>query len=247
MSKVITDQNEKIRDKIAKLLARADPAMNPSEGEAKACLLRARELMAEHKLRPEECKASSNAKVIEIKTRVTCTAMTNPWATSLASVIANHYCCRAFRTHIRGQKTQTIGLVGLEGDIEIAERIFLYAYDCIMSGMAHDIERNPWDERGTYRRSCNAYGYGFTMGVEKAFKEQEAAKMEAGDQTWGLVMVVPQQVTDAMKHMGKPEAFGRDIERGDTSSYRAMGYSAGRDFDPGTRINTAPDRLALGG
>lgn len=247
MSKVITDQNAKIRDKIAKLLARADPAMNPSEGEAKACLLRARELMAEYKLRPEECKASSDAKVVRIETRVTCTAMTNPWATTLAAVIAEHYCCKAFRTHMGGRKVQTIGIIGLEGDAEIAQRIFEYAYDCIMSGIKHDIQRNPWDERGTYRRSCNAYGYGFTLGAKKAFEEQEAAKMEAGDQTWGLVMVVPQQVTDAMKDMGKPKAFGRDSSRGDTAAYRAMGYSAGRDFDHGARIDTAPERLALGG
>lgn len=42
-----------IRDKIAKLLALAD---SPSEAEARAALLKARELMAKHKLRPEEIK-----------------------------------------------------------------------------------------------------------------------------------------------------------------------------------------------
>ena len=41
-----------VKDKIAKLLALA--GNNPSQEEAKAALLRARELMAEHKLRPEE-------------------------------------------------------------------------------------------------------------------------------------------------------------------------------------------------
>lgn len=40
-----------VKDKIAKLLALAE---SPNENEAKAALLRARELMAEHKLRPEE-------------------------------------------------------------------------------------------------------------------------------------------------------------------------------------------------
>ena len=42
-----------IRDKIAKLLSLAD---SPSEAEARAALLKARELMAKHKLRPEEIK-----------------------------------------------------------------------------------------------------------------------------------------------------------------------------------------------
>lgn len=51
-----------IRDKIAKLLALAD---SPSEAEAKAALLKARELMAKHKLRPEEIKKAENVKVIK--------------------------------------------------------------------------------------------------------------------------------------------------------------------------------------
>lgn len=42
-----------IKDKIAKLLALAE---SPNENEAKAALLKARELMAEHKLRPEDVK-----------------------------------------------------------------------------------------------------------------------------------------------------------------------------------------------
>ena len=40
-----------VKDKIAKLLALAE---SPNENEAKAALLKARELMAQHKLRPEE-------------------------------------------------------------------------------------------------------------------------------------------------------------------------------------------------
>lgn len=51
-----------IKDKIAKLLALAD---SPNEHEAKAALLKARELMAEHKLRPEEIKKTENVKVIK--------------------------------------------------------------------------------------------------------------------------------------------------------------------------------------
>ena len=47
------------KDKIRKLLALAQ---SPVEAEAKAALLKARELMAKHKLRPEECqKAESGA------------------------------------------------------------------------------------------------------------------------------------------------------------------------------------------
>lgn len=50
-----------IKDKIAKLLALAE---SPNENEAKAALLKARELMAEHKLRPEDVKKAKKEKVI---------------------------------------------------------------------------------------------------------------------------------------------------------------------------------------
>ena len=46
-----------IKDKIAKLLALAE---SPNEAEAKAALLKARELMAKNKLTPEECKEQKN-------------------------------------------------------------------------------------------------------------------------------------------------------------------------------------------
>lgn len=65
-----------INEKIAHLLALA--SNNPSEAEAKAALLKARELMAKHKLRPEDCKQSENVRVIRELVGVECTAMTNP-------------------------------------------------------------------------------------------------------------------------------------------------------------------------
>lgn len=109
-----------IKDKIAKLLALAE---SPNENEAKAALLKARELMAEHKLRPEEVVKADKVKVIREVLDVTCTAMTNPWAVSLSAIIAEHYCCRAYRNRGAGCKTNRIGLVGLEEDFEIAKRI----------------------------------------------------------------------------------------------------------------------------
>ncbi len=232
-----------IREKIAALLALADPTANPSEEEAKAALLKARELMARYKLRPEECTATKEPKVIKGLTAVTCTAMTNPWAANLSALIAEHYCCKAYREHYSGGKRQYIGICGLEGDYEIAKRIFEYAYDCVIAGCRNEIERSPWDDRGTYRKKCNAYGYGFVNGVRAAFASQEEEHKE-----WGLVLAVPKAVTDAMQDMGKPSAFGRnDTRRDGTYDYGLIGYRAGAKFDPSSRLAAAPERAALGG
>lgn len=60
----------KITEKIAKLLALAE---SPYEEEAKAALLQARRLMAEHKLMPEDIEPQENKKVIQECVGVTCT------------------------------------------------------------------------------------------------------------------------------------------------------------------------------
>lgn len=52
----------KITEKIAKLLALAE---SPYEEEAKAALLQARRLMAEHKLMPEDIEPQENKRVIQ--------------------------------------------------------------------------------------------------------------------------------------------------------------------------------------
>lgn len=232
MAKVST-----IQDKIAKLLALAE---SPEPEEAKTALLRARELMAKHKLRPEECVKAGDAKVIREELGVTCTAMTNPWACSPAAVIAEHYCCQAYRTHAPGRKIVTVGLVGLEGDFEIAKRIFLYAYDCVTAAIKQEITYDPKAERGTYREKCNAYGWGFVSGVSEAFREQEEEHKD-----WGLVLVVPQAVTDSMADMGKKTTFGK--VKNNHADYGAAGYAAGRKFDPTHRLAGEPERAAIGG
>lgn len=230
MAKVST-----IREKIAHLLALAE---SPEPAEAKAALLRARELMAKHKLRPEECVEAKSEKVIRETLGVTCTAMTNPWTCALSAVIAEHYCCQAFRSRVGGMKTVTVGMVGLEDDFEIAKRIFLYAHDCALSAIKHNIKKDPLDPPGTYRERCNAYGWGFVSGVDAAFREQEEDHKD-----WGLVLVVPQAVMDSMKDMGKPSSFGKN--KNNHASDKAAGFQEGRKFDPTRRVAGETEQVAM--
>lgn len=140
-----------------------------------------------------------------------------------------------------GQKINTIGIVGLEDDFEIAKRIFKYAYDCVINEAKAKVRRNSWDEPGTYRKACNTFGVGFVMGLKDAFREQEAEHQE-----WGLVMVVPKAVTDSMADMGKPRFFGSGFENPDAESLTA-GYETGRQFDPNARLDTSAAPAMIGG
>ena len=70
----------KITEKIAKLLALAE---SPYEEEAKAALLQARRLMAEHKLMPEDIEPQEKKKVVQECVGVTCTKLSSPWTVYL--------------------------------------------------------------------------------------------------------------------------------------------------------------------
>lgn len=219
-----------IKDKIAKLLALAD---SPNEHEAKAALLKARELMAEHKILPEEVQKAKKSKVIVQTIGVVCTKMTDVWAPSLSATIAKHYCCKAYRNHARNAKKIEIGFAGLEDDFDICKRIFLYAYDCVKV-RCKEIDK---DHRGRgwtgaeIREMCNAYGWGFHRGLKEAFDKQTEQHQE-----WGLVMVVPQPVHDATSSHGKPTVYGAANTGGWRKQYAAAGYKDGQNFDPGKRL-----------
>ena len=73
----------KITEKIAKLLALAE---SPYEEEAKAALLQARRLMAEHKLMPEDIEPQENKKVVQECVGITCTKLSSPWTVYLSTV-----------------------------------------------------------------------------------------------------------------------------------------------------------------
>ena len=170
-----------IKDKISKLLALAE---SPNENEAKMALLKARELMAQYKLTPEEITREKR-EVLGIK----CTKMTNDWIPTLASVIASHYCCKAYLYREQYSKTSQIGLIGLEDDFDICKKIILYAVECVLSGTRR-IVKNPYEPAGRYRKNCNAYGWGFAKGLREAYEKQAEQHQE-----WGLVMSVPSAVT----------------------------------------------------
>lgn len=219
-----------IKDKIAKLLALAD---SPSEGEAKAALLKARELMARHKLRPEDVKKAENVRVVKEHVGVSCTGMTDPWAISLSAIIAEHYCCKAYRTNQAGKKSKLIGFVGLEDDFAICKRVYLYAIDCIKATCKEISAENKGISKTLIRQMCNAYGWGFCSGLKSAFAEQNQQHQE-----WGLVLVTPKQVMDVMNDMGKPKSFGRPDWADDwKKDHGRRGYQDGREFDPETRLS----------
>lgn len=216
------------KDKIRKLLALAQ---SPVEAEAKAALLRARELMAKHKLTEADLEEAKEQVVRNLKTDITCSKRRDPWIVGLSAVIGESYCCKGYRNHAKGCQTQIIGFIGLEDDVEICMAIFKYAVDCIRAGVKAVKEQNagyyPW----YIKQQCDSYGFGFVNGIETALKGQDVEKHD----DWGLVLVVPKEVQDASQYLGKEEFRARTEDTIDPKAY-AQGYAQGKEFDPARRL-----------
>ena len=219
------------KDKIRKLLALAE---SPEEGEAKAALLKARQLMAEHKLREEDCWQPEKLKVIRKTIGITCTKRKNAWLTTLSAIIAKNYCCVAFISLHRGKQKVDIGFVGLEDDFEICEQVFRYAADCVFAGQKEIASREGDIYSGhELRRLLDAYGEGFCSGVREAF-----ARQNRENQQYGLVLAMPKEVQVETNRLGKPVSFERRQDKALYREYRykMQGRQDGERFDQKHRL-----------
>lgn len=224
-----------ITKKIARLLALAN---SPYEAEARSALLKARQLMAEHKLCPEDITPVQEQKVIQAGSGVTSTKQSTPWASHLAHIIATHYCCSHYLRTVARKKTCEIGFIGFEDDFNICKQIFCYAHECVMS-RCRIIRKQKEYTAAERRQMCNSYGWGFCQGLQKAYEEQDAQHAE-----WGLVMVVPQAVTDVVKGM-KRITYAKASSTAWNADYAGLGYQDGKKFDPGHRLNSPPPANSL--
>ena len=216
------------KDKIRKLLALAQ---SPEEGEAKAALLRARELMAKHKLTEADLKESGKQKVRRVMTDITCSKRRDPWLIALSVNIATHYCCVGYGSHKKWYQTQHIGFIGLEDDVEICAAIFNYAVDCINAGIKAVKKEHVGYDPLYIKQQCDSYGYGFVNGINAAFKGQDEEKR--GE--WGLVLAVPQEVQEATQNFQEKHFKSRSEDAIDPHAY-AQGYEHGKEFDPARRL-----------
>ncbi len=218
------------REMIKKLLALAE---SPNEHEAKAALLKAKELMAEHKLTEAELKDVKNKNVKKIKTGVMFSKRRDAWMNKLSAIIGENYCCQAFTYKEYNMQTREVGFVGLEDDIDICITIFKYAVDCIHS-QQKKMKKDLVGYSEQYRKSVlTGYGDGFATGIDRAFKEQKSQKEEG----WGLVMVMPIEVKDACSDMQRQAFNAAALDRMNRSAY-AQGVEDGKKFDPGTKLNS---------
>lgn len=216
---------EGIRDRIAKLLALS---ASPNENEAKAALLKARKLMAEHKLTSAEVLEGRDEQVREVKTLIDCTKNRDPWAIDLANAIAKSHCCGAVLETRNRARTHLIKFWGLGDDPEIAANIYAYAHRYVAEWQKRFRIRNKGASARGLRPYLDGYGYGFVAGVREMYRMQNQECHECG-----LMVVVPRAVSEAT---GKLKRAVIQAKGGLDEAARNVGYQDGLKFDPSTKL-----------
>lgn len=222
------------KEKIRKLLALAQ---SPNEHEAKSAMLKARQLMAEHKLTEMDCVDAKKQEVKDIITDITCSKRWHPWIVLLSGVIGENYCCKAYRNHYKGKQMQYIGFIGLEDDVEICRTVFEYAVDCILSGEKQIRKENKGYDAKYVTRCADSYGYGYVNGIQEALDKQQEEEKQS-EEGWGLVMTIPKEVEEYTKGFRSQQFDAKASERMNGSSFM-QGFNDGQKFDPTRRLQEA--------
>ena len=129
------------REKIKKLLALSESS---NEHEAKSALLKAKRLMAEHKIAEIDLKDIDKKKVVHIKTEFDCSKRREAWMISLSAIISQNFCCQSYRKKEYNKQVATICFVGLEGDVDACVEIFRYAVECIKSAAQEQMSKRAF-------------------------------------------------------------------------------------------------------
>lgn len=215
------------KDKIKKLLKLAE---SPNEHEAKSALLKARKLMACHKLGQKALEEKTGQEVKSIMSPITCSKRRSPWVMPLASVIGEHYCCKAYQSHMKGKQTFTTCFLGFPDDLELCGHIFEYAVNCVQSNIQCIQKRNKgkYDAK-SLKTICDSYGYGFAEGIKDAFEQQQ----EENKGEWGLILSVPKEVEDVAERIITGRISAK-INMHDLAYER--GRKHGKAFDPDKKL-----------
>lgn len=220
------------RDKIRKLLALSE---SNNEHEARAALLKARELMAQHKISELDIIDVKKKKVKRVRSKYQYAKRGEYWIGSLAQIIAENYCCRMAAERSYGKQKLGVIFVGLDGDVDLCNTIFEYAV-----GVARDLSDVYLKEKSKgYRlthaeknKVKNSYAYGFAKGVSVAFENQK----EHDETGWGLIMLTPQEVVEACSDFQTDRYVSRHSIFSDV---RNDGYNEGTKFNPNEKLGCA--------
>lgn len=213
------DEQEKIIERVRKLLALAAEGSGASEHEAATAAAKAQELLLRHNLNAahlEEVRDAVDNKIIDDHD-----SYSMGWRSSLIFAIANSTGCRAVQwTDYRHSFGKKFHIFGEPANIEVAT--YLYSY------LTRELMRlSP-------KPAASAKGHAFRMGavhtVALRLRQTFSEFQNASDETRALVVTMSEAVNKALAEKYPKLNKGRGGSISDNEAYRA-GREAGKSIE----------------
>jgi hypothetical protein len=223
--------NQKIIDKITKLLARADESRNDNPHEREIAMRHANSLLVKHGLSmndiSDQSELQDNYGALGRKQHTLTSRFV--WEAGVWAAIADLNGCRVIRTPRRGKVS--IWIVGRQLNCTVTQQIAEYA--------VNSIRREAKNQGFT---AC-AFGVGAWTGIREQVKEIIAAKLRGeldGDQLpESTALIVVNQHKNAIAETGK--AYREFFPRAVSGSYgyggNRSGMAAGKDYGKSINLN----------
>lgn len=219
----MNESQTKVIDKIEKLLALAG---SDNENEAKAAMMKARELMAKYEIKREQLNEGQEEERPVV--HYTSPMFRDDWCQMVASVIADNFRCQVIISSFRGSGgAYRIKFFGYDEDAEICINIFNYAVKVVRKrlGTLRAIYADAGREFA--RNEKMNYIEGFCRGLEKNFEDQKAQS-----KFFALALAVPAAVLKYVDNVpGLTDCEGWKYERNkEHALIRQTGYVDGKAF-----------------
>lgn len=229
-----------ILDKIKKLMALSQSS---NEHEAMLALTKARELMTEYKISQGEVDSHQfkSQKIVKRTMDTWCTKYNDPWIMTLGCTIANAHCCGCYVSQGYRKRTIEIVMMGYEDDIAIAEMVFLYALNTILTDLKY--KQVAWKDQLINCNSQvihdlrNSYAIGFIKGIKDNYNKQDTECSETA-----IVLSTPQEVKNYLDNLSS--RVSGQYNRFD-QSVMSDGYDQGSKFDT-NRMTSGAHQLQEG-
>lgn len=211
---------EKVIDRIAKVLAKADPERNKGgELEAIQASLLAQKLLAKYNLTMADVTGERDP-AEGIEQVIADVGTGNKWKYELSDVVASNYACKTFS---RG--SEMVIFYGYKADVLIARRVFVYLFK-VGNRLATQYSKKYREEVGNASGVYNSFVSGFVEGVKKELDKQCTA----------LALIVQPEVEEAWNIFS---AIFRERDRSINTNGNFNNYAFNEGYVEGKRALNA--------
>lgn len=210
---------ENILRKIKNLLELAEN--NPSEQEALSASLMAQKLINKYNIEVAQLEGSDEQSIDTVFFE---TGVDKSWKYSLGNIVGENFRCKTYWIGSR-----QVAFMGYSQDIEIAKEVFKTLFKTCDT-LGRRLQKKAYVKTGTSAGVYASYTKGFVAGVRK----------KLGEQCTALLIVTPQEVTDAFAEFCKsPTVKSSPVKpRKDAMNARALnqGFQDGKDAVSSKRL-----------